>query len=306
MPLDTRTLNSVVRISSAGVFAGTGSVISVPSEANPATSWSYVVTAHHVVAAAGEILIEIEVPDPLAEGRRLFPPVDCDDWRQPLPGVDLAIAPLPTERLPRFQSASFNEFIPEATVVPLGAEIIYLGVFAPLGIPMARGGILGTQEVPIRQPGYEYKGDLVDCRSYGGFSGSPCFTLLNFATDDPPRIGNTERPRRPDGSMISLSPISTLALFCGIFTAHFSDHEPNDGVVSRYGVGVMLPSKYIQDALETDDAKNERAEWETTREARPRGPLPPLENAGAGDDTERQQVEDLTTRLVRTPEPTDD
>ncbi|HTZ88501.1 MAG TPA: hypothetical protein VMB05_17695 [Solirubrobacteraceae bacterium] len=131
MPLDTRTLNSVVRISSAGVFVGTGSIISVPSEANPANGWSYVVTAHHVVAAAGEILIEIEVPDPLAEGRRLFPPVECDDWRQPLPGVDLAIAPLPTERLPRFQSSSFTDFIPEATVVPLGAEIIYLGVFAP-------------------------------------------------------------------------------------------------------------------------------------------------------------------------------
>jgi hypothetical protein len=302
MPLDTRVLNSVVRISSAGELVGTGSIISVPSEANPRAGWSYVVTAHHVVAAAREILIEIEVPDPLAEGRRLFPPVQCDDWRQPSPGVDLAIAPLPTELVPRYQSASFSEFIPEATIVPLGGEIIYLGIFAPLGIPMARAAILGTQEVPIKQPGYEYKGDLVDCRSYGGFSGSPCFSLMDFATDEPPRVGDTERPRRPDGSVIALNPISTLSLFCGIFTAHFSDEQAAGGVVSRYGVGVMLPCAYVREALMTDEAKNERREWDATREARVRQDLPPLENAGA-DQTEFERFENLTRQLVNTPKP---
>jgi hypothetical protein len=293
MPLDTRVLNSVVRISSAGRFAGTGSIVSVPSEANATAGWSYVVTAHHVVAAVGEILIELEVPDPLAEGRRLFAPVECDDWRQPLPGVDLAIAPLPTELVPRYQSASVREFIPRGTIVPLGGEIIYLGIFAPLGIPMARAAILGTQEVPIKQPGYEYKGDLVDCRSYGGFSGSPCFSVMSFATDDPPRFAEVERPRRPDGSNIALNPISTLALFCGIFTAHFSDEQPVDGVVSRYGVGVMLPCEYVRDALMTSDAKNERREWDRTRQARERHELPPLENADAVDQTEHGRFEDL-------------
>jgi hypothetical protein len=295
MPLDTRALNSVVRISSAGSFAGTGSIISVPSEANPRAGWSYVVTAHHVIAAAGKILIEIEVPDPLAEGRRLFPPVECDDWRQPLPGVDLAISPLPTELVPRHQSASFREFIPEDTIVPLGGEIIYLGIFAPLGIPMARAAILGTQGVPIKQPGYTYMGDLVDCRSYSGFSGSPCFSLMSFATDDPPRFAEVERPRRPDGSIIALNPISTLALFCGIFTAHFSDEKAADGVVSRYGVGVMLPSQYIREALMTDDAKNERREWDTTREARERRELPPLENVQA----DNEQVRALRARAAQ-------
>jgi hypothetical protein len=274
MPLDMRSLNSVVRISSAGAFAGTGSIVSIPSEENPRVGWSYVVTAHHVIAAAGEILIEIEVPDPLAEGRGLFPPVECDGWRQPLAGVDLAVARLPTERIPRSQSVSFREFIPRDAIVPLGGEIIYLGIFGPLGVPMARSGILGTQEVPINQPGYEYRGELVDCRSYGGFSGSPCFSLMNFATDEPPRIGDTERPRRSDGSMIALNPISTLALFCGIFTAHFSDREPEDGVVSRYGVGVMLPSEYIREALMTEDARRERRDWDATREARERRELP--------------------------------
>jgi hypothetical protein len=223
--------------------------------------------------------------------------------RQPLPEVDLAVAPLPSELFPRYQSASFSEFIPEASVVPLGGEIIYLGVFAPLGIPMAPAGILGTQEVPIKQPGYEYKGDLVDCRSYGGFSGSPCFSLMNFATDDPPRIGDKERPRRSDGSVIGLNPISTLSLFCGIFTAHFSDREPADGVVSRYGVGVMLPSEYVREALMTDDARNERRKWDKARQAQIRGELPPLQNADASDTSEFDQFEVLTKQLVNTPKP---
>jgi hypothetical protein len=66
MPLDRRLLDSVVCISSAGDLLGSGSIVSVRSEATPQASWPYVVTAHHVVAK--QVLVEIEVPDPLTNG----------------------------------------------------------------------------------------------------------------------------------------------------------------------------------------------------------------------------------------------
>ena len=51
----------------------------------------------------------------------------------------------------------------------------------------------------------------------------------------------------------------------------------------------------------TDDAKNERREWDKTRQARERRSLPPLENADAVDQTAYERFEDLTRKLVQVP-----
>lgn len=302
MPLDPRLLDSVVRISSAGDLLGTGSIVAVPSEAKPRASWPYVVTAHHVIT--NQVLVEIEVPDPLTHGR-LFDPVPVSDWRQPIPNVDLAIAPFPSELVPRAQSASLVQFVPEGAVVPLGGNVFYLGVFAPLGVPMARGATLGALDVLIEKEGYRYHADLVDCRSYGGFSGSPCFSTLSYAVRDAADVTMPQElvPRRADGSAVPLMPLGSVAAFCGIFTAHYSDKAPVDGVVSRYGVGVMLPCDYVREALMTDEAENERREWDRDRVARERKALPNLENAGADSPTEYERFEDLTRKLVQTPKP---
>jgi hypothetical protein len=304
MPLDPRLLDSVVRISSAGDLLGTGSIVSVRSEATPEASWAYVVTAHHVIAH--QVLLEIEVPDPLDHGK-LFPPMPIDDWWQPLADVDLAIAPFPAELVPRSQATGLGQFIPEGSVVPLGGQVFYLGIFAPLEVPMARGATLGALDIPINVDGYRYTGDLVDCRSYGGFSGSPCFSTLSYAVPGAAAspLPRELVPRRTDGSEIPLSPLGSVAAFCGIFTAHYSDKNPSDGIVSRYGVGVMLPCDYVRVALMGDDAKNQRREWDRDRVARERKALPSLENASATaePETEFERFEDLTRKLVNTPKP---
>ena len=100
---------------------------------------------------------------------------------------------------------------------------------------------------------------------------------------------------------------TTLATFCGIFTAHYSDETLAKGIVSRYGVGVMLPCDYVRDALMTDDAVNERRladeEWKRRKAAEG----PPLENAGAGGaESEWDRFEDLTRQLINTPKPKSD
>jgi hypothetical protein len=299
MPLDPRLLNSVVRISSADALLGTGSLISVPSEGIEGAFWPYVVTAHHVVA--NQVLVEIGVPDPLGHG--LFKPVAVDDWRQPIPDVDLAIAPFPLELVPRFLSAGLPQFVPEGMVAPLGSEIFYLGIFAPREVPMARAATLGALRVPIESGGYRYVADLVDCRSYGGFSGSPCLSVMQYANPDA-RVELTSEggpPLRADGTPIPLMSLGSMASFAGIFTAHYSDEASAGGVVSRYGVGVMLPCDYVREGLMTDEAKSERREWDKTRQARKRAALPPLEEAAADAPSEFERFEDLTRKLVQTP-----
>jgi hypothetical protein len=300
MPLEPRSLNSVVRVSSAGTLLGTGSLVSVPSETLTGVRWGYVVTAHHVIR--NQVMIELEVPDPLSYGQ-LFPPVQSDDWRQPFPNVDLAVAPF-LEGVPRIQSTPLTHFVPKGTAVPLGGELFYLGVFTALDVPMARAATLGALRVPIKKDQYQYVADLVDCRSYVGFSGSPCFSVIEYTILDgePPVLVPEMAPRQPDGTPVPLGRIGALASFCGMFTAHYSDETAAAGVVSRYGVGLMLPCDYIWEALMTDEAKAERREWDKTRKAAQSAELPPLENAGGQPvEAEWDRFENLTEQLLHTP-----
>jgi trypsin-like peptidase len=302
MALDLRTLSSVVRVASAGTLLGSGSVVSVPTETEGAWSWPYVVTAHHVIE--NQVAVEIVVPDPLRYGH-LMPALPVDGWRQPLPGVDLAVAPLPIERLPRFQATPLDDFVPEGMMPPLGGEILYLGVFAPLEVPMVRAGTLGAVGVHIAKPSYSYAAHLIDCRSYGGFSGSPCLSTMHYAilNDDPQDpMPDDEMPTRADGSKLQLGRIGVVNRFAGIFTAHYSDESTAEGVVSRYGVGVMLPCDYVREALMTDDAKQERQEWDVSRGKTRASELPPLEDAAA-EPSEFRRFEDLAKQLVNTPKP---
>lgn len=277
MPLDPRMLNSVVRISSAGDLLGTGSLVGVMSEAIPGKRWLYLVTAHHVIK--NQIEIAADVPDPLTLGET-FPPVAVEEWRQPLPGVDLAVAPFPTGLLPRCQAFPLEEFVPKGHIVPLGGPIYYLGIFEPLGVPMGRPANLGALNAQPRHDDYHYRAHLVDCRSYEGFSGSPCVATVSYAIlDDVPVEPPAGAPQRADGSYLTLGKIASLARFCGIFTAHYSDPIAAEGVISRYGVGVMLPSDYIRDALMTDEARAERAAADEAHLAAHAAAMPPLENA---------------------------
>jgi hypothetical protein len=163
---------------------------------------------------------------------------------------------------------------------------------------------LGALDIPIEQGGYSYRADLVDCRSYKGFSGSPCFATIEYAILDEPLPAQPGQVQRADGTIPQLGQVAHLASFCGIFTAHYSDEALAEGIVSRYGVGVMLPCDYVRDALMTDEAVNERRLADEELKARRAAEGPPLENAGAGDpENEWDRFEDLTRKLVQTPKP---
>jgi len=53
-------------------------------------------------------------------------------------------------------------------------------------------------------------------------------------------------------------------MLCGMFVGHYSDDAVAEGVVSRYGVGVMVRSQEIREALMSDIVSAERRERDKT------------------------------------------
>jgi hypothetical protein len=295
-------LYSVVRITSHGDLLGTGSIITVPSETIPRKRWPYVVTADHVVA--GYEGIELEIPD-LRNNGKPFPAIPAEPFVQPLEGIDLAISHFAMDKVPRWHETRIEHFVPEGHVAPLGGEIYYMGIFAGADVPMARSGTLGSLDIPHTKVNngrtYSYSADLVDCRSYEGFSGSPCFSVMNYAAVDMPAHVPVEfAPVRADGSQPKLVPIAIVASFCGVFVAHYDDPPSGRDVESKYGVGVMLPCDYVRDALMTDRVVADRmkvaAEWKRRKAAE--GPQPYDVGVTAEDDSEWDNFEALTKKLV--------
>lgn len=292
MWLDPKIPSIAVRISSAGDLLGTGFIAAVPSESFPGKEWAYVITAHHVIR--GQIEIAIEVPDPLGN-HKLSPPIEVGDWRHPIKSVDLALAPLIGLEHNHLAVNLEENVVPGNLVPPLGCMVHYIGIFAPLEVPMARGGTLGALDIPITKSypdgtSYEYPGHLIDCRSYGGFSGSPCFAQIAYGVaNDPPEPLVPIGPRL-DGTPRELTTIVYQNMLAGMFTAHYSDSESYDGIVSRYGVGVMLRSTEIRRALMTDEAKSERRDWDATWKKIKEAQAPTLEDAKAPGGRTRDEV----------------
>jgi len=141
----------------------------------------------------------------------------------------------------------------------LGALLHYVGLLAPLDRPMARSGTIGAiDQIGIEHDGgYVYPCHLIDCRSYGGFSGSPCFVEFPFPSLTPrsPPVPIPE-PDEPVGR------IRYVHLLCGMFTEHFDDEDPMKAV-SRLGIGYVLPADLVYEGLMTPQAQEERQRWDS-------------------------------------------
>jgi hypothetical protein len=179
-----------------------------------------------------------------------------------------------------------------------GSLIYYVGILLPVDRVMARSGTIGALDqegLPLKRihQDYDYTAHLVDCRSYTGFSGSPCFVDLPYASLKP-----VKPPIPYPEELGPLAELHHLGMLCGMFTAHLTD-EGDDGTVSRYGVGVMLRSKEIGEALLTDDLRKDRAEKDAAAADEAEG-QPSFEQTGRGG-SEFANFEDLTRKLVNTP-----
>jgi hypothetical protein len=281
---------------------GTGFLVSVRSAAIEGVRYSYVVTAHHVLE--NQTKIEVAAPDPFKMGV-LQAPVEVRHWVQPLPKVDLAIAGFGGVLDGGWAGLELERnVLPSNILPPLGSVVHFIGLLAPLDRPMARSGTIGAlnQVGVVVDADYEYPAHLVDCRSYDGFSGSPCFVV--FAT---PILEESKLPLpMPTGVDPDLprGSIEYHALVCGVFNEHLTDKSPE---VSRYGVGIVLPSRAIWSALMTEENQRIRQELDEEAIERDKNREPRTRRASVGQGSpEFVRFQDLTRKLVNTPKPKGD
>ena len=302
MTLDLSMVRATVRIRGSGK-QGTGFLLSVLSETYTEIRHTYVVTAHHIIDKQPRITVQIS--DPFSD--ELYAPIRLSDWRQPIEKVDVAFAPLRDD--PDHPCAPLEletDFVPADPPIPwvrLGADIHYIEILGPLDRPMVRSGNIGAiDQKGIDHPdGYRYRAHLVDCRSYDGFSGSPCYLdaiLPGLRPEELPPHRALTAHLPPMGTMYHIAP------FCGMFTQHLTDKGKPTGVASRYGVGVMLPANGIRRALMTDEMRRHRRK----RDERIVGKVdagPKFENVSSDapneSENEFNRFEDLTRKLVNTP-----
>ena len=271
MPLPLESLRAAVRITSHGDLRGTGFFVRVRSEAGHGP-YSYLITAHHVIK--NQSGIEVEIPNPSTNGE-LWPPVAVGYWRQPLTDVDLAIAPY-QEGEHRNHHTVWSDLIWSGHA-DLGGLTYYVGIFEPLGRPIARSGTIAAleQEGIPHKDGYMFPAHLVDCRSYGGFSGSPCSMEIAFA-----RLSGKDVPEWVPSEVRPVAGMTYYTFLCGMFTSHYDSPKPEKGAASRFGLGVILPSRLILQAVMAEDARDERKGWDKDRAATKADEQPSSQNAG--------------------------
>ena len=264
MSLNATMIFTAVEIRNSPTHAiGTGFLMSVRGEGNLNNRWPYVVTADHVIR--GESSIYVAAPDPNGSGE-LYEPEPVNDWCQPIPKLDLAVAPWPFKpKVPYGDIPMEKELYPlgDEHISLLGAPVHYVGLFAPAQRMMVRAGTFGAIDAKgiAHDPDFDYEYDchLIDCRSYGGFSGSPCFVELLFVKKE-----NWEG----EEAFVPLY----RALMVGMFTEHYDDSEDQkaspDEAVSRLGVGMMVRGEDIKRALLSDVMKADREKRESDLEKR--------------------------------------
>jgi hypothetical protein len=234
---------------------GTGFCIGVASETVKDRAYSYIVTAHHVID--GQPSPELVFPDRHAPGR-LYPavPTEGPEWLHPIEQLDLAILPFdrPDGYWMNMLMADMHllEHLPGEAM--LAMPFHYVGLLEPLDRAMARSGTLGAvyERAIEHRDGYEYTCHLGDCRSYGGFSGSPCFIEISM-----PGLTPTEPPIPPPPEFGEVGRMQYLHLLCGMLTWHLEPAAERDEA-SILGIVSILTSDDVWRVLMADELVNER------------------------------------------------
>jgi hypothetical protein len=275
---------------------GTTFLVGLPAEGGEGY-WPYFVTAWHVVQSGKPTWIRFRRWDG-------GPPEDWPvpgEW-VPHPTSDIAVTPCDFDR-----SAYIAQFVPDeqfsdrwvhdAALAP-GVPLFFIGLLAYVesmqekNVPMVRTGGIGAlfqTDIPMSD-GLLYREEprahLIDCYSRGGFSGSPVFV-------DYPMIAHPPASRGPV--------ISTWVALFGVLSGHFG--APGDNA----GVAVVIPSEAIRELLtDNDDLRNWRerkeAEMREEREEQKRNDAASPDSV-TPDPSEFDRFEDLTRKLVNTPQP---
>jgi hypothetical protein len=277
---------------------GTGFFVRVESEREDGRFYGYLMTCNHVVEDQNHV--EMKIPM-FGEPTDYYPTLSAPEFEQPegYERLDLTLAEFgaPEGYTITTLQLGFN-VLPLVPAAMLSMDFHYVGYLAPLDLVMARSGTLGRIDEMLPDAEYEYRTHIGDVRSYGGFSGSPCFIEIPL-----PVLVEKENPfpQRAEGD----EPVGRLGyvhLLCGMFTGHLEPNRRGLGgdLASRHGVGFILSSDEIIEVLMSDKLRQERREKDEAgapKDVRSRTSI-----SGASDE-EFENFEDLTRRLVNTPKP---
>jgi hypothetical protein len=133
-----------------------------------------------------------------------------------------------------------------------GEQCYFIGLLervpsmGPAMIPMLRSGALGAymqEDVPISiDPPKSITAHLIDGRSLGGFSGSPCFVQITAWLENE-KPGHAPTPQE-------------LTRLIGIVIAHYDDIEREAGVKVtnlNTGIAIVLPVERVRALIEGDE-----------------------------------------------------
>lgn len=213
----------------------------------------YVITAAHCVRGQTNVAIRA----PVSESEFADVAIPISEWTIHVT-EDVAIARIPGYwTAPAIRAETFADVAWELSErgPALGDRVYFLGLLADIpemarrNVPMVRSGTLGARyvpRIPVRWAPdlvVHVTAHLIDCRSYQGFSGSPCLLQFDHGLRD-----------RASGA---LSGIASTSALLGVVVAHFASEEhPN----LHSGVGVVVPVEKIREILESDD----EAAWRRT------------------------------------------
>lgn len=159
---------------------GTAFLIGMPFGDGTNRSFTYAVTAGHVVSRPVQYYLQVNTSNGVRD-------VPIDGWvRHPV--QDVAVAHVVLGKDWKYALIPTYMFAHDDTqpVPQLGDRVYFIGLLSFLRgsrdeiTPMVRSGTIGRfnqKDVPVQWDNTlsRITAHLVDCRSYGGFSGAPCF-----------------------------------------------------------------------------------------------------------------------------------
>lgn len=260
MPLDDTyrraTVFVRVKVMHKWETVGTGFFVVIPNEGNPDQHHCYVVTAAHVVDGEPSTFIRFRAIDENIMDKKVA------QWVIH-PTADVAVAEIWFDPLEDATLVPFNAFLLQdaldlaPTRPRLGTTVYFIGQLGGVPsmdkamIPMVRSGTIGAMNQPVRdRKGITRVVHLIDCKSFYGFSGSPCVCQeLLFMRDEGVDPVMVERTR-----------------LMGLLTAHFDDTERQMGEPTmkiHVGVGIVQPVERVRELIygtELQDLRRDKLE----------------------------------------------
>jgi hypothetical protein len=240
---------------------GTAFIVAVPS-AVPDAAHYYVVTAAHVVRPCSSTFIRFVAPDGSIDD------LPVHEWVYHAT-EDVAVTPLALEKPYDVFSGPIDRFVGAAEVErppEPGDNVFFVGLVGQVpsmgdrNVPMVRGGVIGAlyqDGIPMGLPDgnvIHVHGHLIDCRSFGGFSGSPCFVRYISGQGKTERLGLTY-------------PVESTLLL-GMIGGHFDlkssvalpDQEAKVKVPAAAGIAVVYTAETIRELLDEEELMTARIE----------------------------------------------